>query len=239
VSLETADAFVEGKVVDEKGRPVSGVSVMVDPYMREPVVTDSEGKFRVESIPKGHVSIRAFQHRNLVERSIDTGKAAILVLKAEPDEATPAVATEVVKAGTKAIELTTDGWVNSKPMSLASLKGKIVVLDFWAIWCGPCKRELPHVEVLAKRFAGQPVVVIGVHDSTAISSELVTFAKAHGLTYALAIDKKSTDGFGITANAYGVQGIPMMVVIDKTGKVTKIPESAVDAEAIVAKLLKK
>ena len=66
--LPVADAFVEGRVIDENGKPRAGVSVMVDPYTQDPTMTDGNGWFRVEEIPKGKVSIRAFQGGNLIER---------------------------------------------------------------------------------------------------------------------------------------------------------------------------
>ena len=58
------------------------------------------------------------------------------------------------------------------------------------------------------------------------------------LTYALAIDRKARDGFGITANAYGVQGIPTVVVIGKDGKIVEMPEGVQALAKLVAKLLK-
>ena len=172
-----------------------------------------------------------------MERPAMTGKDQLYVLKSEPTIATPRIAPNRIAAGAKAIELKTDGWVNAQTTTLLSLRGKIVVLDFWAIWCGPCVRELPHVEALAKRFAGKPVVVIGIHDGTAVPQELVQFAKKKGLSYALAIDRKATTGFGVTANAYGIQGIPTMVVIDRNGKVFDLPAGADEAANVVAKLL--
>jgi thiol-disulfide isomerase/thioredoxin len=238
VVLPIADSFVEGRIVDENGKPCTGASVMVDPYMDRPQITGGDGKFRIDGVPKGKVSVRVFKERNFVERSGETGKDLMFVLKSMPTAPTPPAAPNPIAVGAPAIELKTDGWVSTSPLALADLKGRVVVLDFWAIWCGPCNRELPNVEALARRFAGRPVVVIGVHDSTATVKELQAFAKQKGLTYPLAIDRKATDGFGITNNAYGVQGIPTIVVIGKDGKVAGLPPGAEAAAELVAKLLK-
>src|SRR5262245_4046592 len=63
--------------------------------------------------------------------------------------------------GKPAPELSLKNWVNSKELKLADLRGKIVVLDFWATWCGPCIASIPHNNELQKKYAGK-VVFIGV-----------------------------------------------------------------------------
>src|SRR5436309_2703130 len=64
--------------------------------------------------------------------------------------------------GKPAPALVLKGWINSKPLTAADLKGKIVVLDFWATWCGPCIASIPHNNELAKKFADKAVVFIGI-----------------------------------------------------------------------------
>ncbi len=64
--------------------------------------------------------------------------------------------------GKPAPELALKDWINSKPLDLDALKGKIVVLDFWATWCGPCLSAVPHTNEMKKKYAKKGVVIIGV-----------------------------------------------------------------------------
>src|ERR1043165_2180705 len=54
-------------------------------------------------------------------------------------------------------------WVNTKPLTWKDLKGKVVVLDFWTYWCGPCKASMPHVQELYKKYKDQGLVIVGIH----------------------------------------------------------------------------
>jgi thiol-disulfide isomerase/thioredoxin len=96
-------------------------------------------------------------------------------------------------------------------VSLASLKGKVVVMDFWATWCGPCKAAMPHVQKLHDKYASKDVAVYGVN----------TWERADAKKYMS--DKKFTYGLLLkgdkVAEQYKVKGIPTFYVIDKEGKI--------------------
>jgi thiol-disulfide isomerase/thioredoxin len=103
--------------------------------------------------------------------------------------------------------------VDGKTVSLAGLKGKVVVLDFWATWCGPCRMTVPLVQKFHTQYAKKGVVVLGVNlreNAEAVKG----FVAEQKLTYRQLMD---TDGR--VANAYGVEGIPTLVVIDKKGNI--------------------
>jgi thiol-disulfide isomerase/thioredoxin len=99
-------------------------------------------------------------------------------------------------------------------VDLGALKGKVVVLDFWAPWCGPCKHEMPVLDKLAKRFGPEGVVVVGV---------LVDPDRdgARDVVKSLQIGYPQLDdaGQGAAAKAFNVNSLPTLVVVDKSGNV--------------------
>lgn len=247
VALSKANKKLGGRIIDEKGRPVFGAEVMLNsPAPDMHTTTLRDGTFHFEGVPEGRIPVGVYKGSSWLNRSVDGGDEHIeLVLKSAPEEALGDTSSlpagpVLIKVGARAPEILTEAqWLNAKPMTLAGLKGKVVLLDFWAIWCGPCREELPQVKELAKRLAGKPVVVIGLHDSSTWPKELTAFAKKNGLTYALAIDKVQPNRFGKTADAYGVSGIPQLVLIDQNGVVVSRPDSAAQAEKDIEVLLKK
>jgi cytochrome c biogenesis protein CcmG, thiol:disulfide interchange protein DsbE len=99
---------------------------------------------------------------------------------------------------------------------LADLRGKVVVLDFWASWCGPCKHSVPLLNRVSARFAKQ-VVVYGINSESIAPSWLTLVAGSWGFRYAILSDPELQ-----TQVAYGVEALPTVVVIDREGIVRKI-----------------
>src|SRR3954470_14369957 len=97
-------------------------------------------------------------------------------------------------------------------LQLASLRGKVVVLNFWASWCFPCKQEAPALAAAAKRWPGR-VVVLGV-DVNDPSGDARRFARKYGLAYPLVHDNHN-----VTSPKYGLTGLPETFFLDRTGKV--------------------
>jgi thiol-disulfide isomerase/thioredoxin/outer membrane protein assembly factor BamD (BamD/ComL family) len=106
----------------------------------------------------------------------------------------------------------TDG----KDLSLKSLRGKVVLLDFWASWCGPCRVEMPAVKKVWKKYGGNNFVIIGINldqNKEAFSS----YVKGEDLTW-----PQYFDGLGWNnkvSRLYGVRAIPYTVLIDQDGAV--------------------
>jgi cytochrome c biogenesis protein CcmG/thiol:disulfide interchange protein DsbE len=98
-------------------------------------------------------------------------------------------------------------------VSLESLRGKAVVLNFFASWCGPCKREAPALEQVWRDYRSRGVVVLGI-DTNDASNEARQFISAHGVTY------PTVGGGGGLSGEYGIsQGLPTTYVLNRQGRV--------------------
>src|SRR5581483_6401605 len=98
-------------------------------------------------------------------------------------------------------------------LSLASFKGKAVVINFWSSTCQPCKDEMPLLETQWERVQQQGVVFLGI-DVEDTTSDGLAFLKTHGATYTSVIDSG-----GSTLVSYGVTYTPETIFVDKSGKV--------------------
>jgi peroxiredoxin len=122
----------------------------------------------------------------------------------------------------------------SYPAKLADLAGHVVIVDFWATWCGPCSLALPHLNEWQKKYEARGLRVVGL--SSEEPNEIARYATDNKVGYTLARDKDD-----IVAAAYLLAGLPMLVVIDKTGVVRHVELGAGDfsaVEAVVVDLLK-
>jgi thiol-disulfide isomerase/thioredoxin len=160
--------------------------------------------------------------------------------------------------GRDAPPLEVEAWVNGTPLSDADLKGKVVLLDFWAIWCGPCIATFPHLREWHEKYADRGLVIIGLtryyeyewddatqrprRATTPVTPEaeqemLKKFAEFHSLKHRFAIREGSE-----LSEFYGVTGIPHVAVIDQRGKVRLMrvgsgPQNAADISRLLAELL--
>ncbi|MBV9950044.1 MAG: redoxin domain-containing protein, partial [Myxococcales bacterium] len=105
-----------------------------------------------------------------------------------------------------------EGVSGAFPSSLAALRGRVVLLDFWATWCAPCRFVAPKLGALQARYGAQGLSVVGV--STEDAQDVATFARRTAMRYPVGVDKHA-----VTTRAYGVSSLPTLVVIDKRGVV--------------------
>jgi thiol-disulfide isomerase/thioredoxin len=103
-------------------------------------------------------------------------------------------------------DLFVDTWITPQP----STRGKMVLIDFWATWCGPCCKAIPDLNALHRRFADR-LVVIGLSEETVDAVEAMSQPR---IEYYHGVDPQQR-----TKSALGVQGIPHVVIIDPTGVV--------------------
>ena len=159
-------------------------------------------------------------YKQKTDQTPEEWKAIVDKAKAENDERKTANAARDALIGKPAPELPKSTWVNSKPLTIAALKGKVVVLDFWATGCGPCRNDPPLLESIHKKSSESGIIVIGVHNSGGDAGEIEKFAKEMNLTYPMLIDLsplKEHFAGGLLSSQLNVNAIPWTFVIDPEG----------------------
>ena len=154
------------------------------------------------------------------------------LVQTEPDRS----ADEALAAGERepapALELPKlDGGGNA---SLADYRGRVVVLNFWASWCKPCREESPLLEEWHQRMKDRGGTVLGV-DMLDITSDAQSFIEEYGLTYPMLKDSES-----VGIETFGVNQYPETFVIDRQGRIAAVQRGVVDEDwmqANVAPLL--
>jgi thiol-disulfide isomerase/thioredoxin len=126
-----------------------------------------------------------------------------------------------------------------KTVTLSDFKGKVVYIDMWASWCGPCLKEMPYMEALKKKFSNMPVEMIAISIDTDKGKWLAKIAsmKLGGVQL---IDYKGSENSKI-AKDYKIHGVPHYVLIDKNGRIASAfaprPSSEVEIEKEINQLL--
>jgi peroxiredoxin len=126
---------------------------------------------------------------------------------------TAAAATLQTGAPAPAFQLNSNA---GKPMALADFRGQIVLLNFWASWCGPCRQEMPILEQLNRQYHGKGVTLLGVNVEPD-SAAAVAWLKATPVTFPILFDTESK-----VSSLYEVAGMPNTVIIDRKGLVRYI-----------------
>jgi thiol-disulfide isomerase/thioredoxin len=155
--------------------------------------------------------------------------AAILLLlapaalvRAQPDKPVPAPAWKL-----KALDGTT--------VTSGQFKGKVVVLDFWATWCGPCKSEIPGYISLQKRYGADGLVVVGISkddDGPKRQKTVQDYVDSHGMNYTIVFSDDDLEAaFG------GIDAIPTTYIIDRDGNIRSKKIGAMSPEEFEKKVL--
>lgn len=101
--------------------------------------------------------------------------------------------------------------LGGRDWSLKDLRGKVVLVNFWATWCPPCRKEIPDLEALYKRFKAGGLVILGISDEPA--TKVKPFVRQEKISYPVLLDSgRKVNGL------YSVSGIPMSFVYDRSGK---------------------
>lgn len=101
-------------------------------------------------------------------------------------------------------------------LKLSDLKGKVVLLNFWATWCPPCREEIPSMMKLDKAMAGKPFQMVAISIDEEGKPAIDSFFKESGMSLPAYLDES-----GASSKAYGITGVPESFIIDKQGVLVK------------------
>jgi thiol-disulfide isomerase/thioredoxin len=126
-------------------------------------------------------------------------------------------ASQARELGVAAPPLQISQWVKGTPVDLAASRGeKIVVVEFWATWCAPCRTSIPHLTALQKKF--KDVIIVGISDETPEVVRKFVTQMGEEMDYVVAVDdrRQTSESY---LGAFGVRGIPHAFVVDQQGRI--------------------
>lgn len=109
--------------------------------------------------------------------------------------------------------------LNGTQHKLSQYAGKVVLLNFWATWCGPCQVEMPHLEAMHKELGPKGLVILGIStDDAKLDATVKPLVKGKGLTYTILRDPQTT----VVSQFNPAKTLPFNVLVDKAGQVAKV-----------------
>jgi thiol-disulfide isomerase/thioredoxin/protocatechuate 3,4-dioxygenase beta subunit len=233
IVMQKADSFIAGTVTDADGNPVEGSWVEVYGSMApEFAKSDKDGKYRIEGLPEGHVTVRIhhakYGYKTFQDVATGFDNTDLSFSRPVPPAAPSALAGPTMPepeelVGKDAPPIEVSAWLQSPQKALPDLKGSVVLVDFFAVWCTPCKEKLPEIEALHKKYRDRGLITIGLHGDENPPEEVTQYCEDLGLTFSVGMIPSSTSEEGARAyQSYGIQFLPFVVLIDKDGKVRHI-----------------
>jgi len=121
-----------------------------------------------------------------------------------------AATASAVDVGGRAPEIGVND-LNGRPVRIASLRGKVVLVDFWASWCAPCRQEFPVLERLHRTYASQGLAIVGVSVDNDVAN-VRSFLRRNSASFLIAHDPRK-----VAAARYGGTAMPSSYIIDRRG----------------------
>src|SRR5262245_19843259 len=129
--------------------------------------------------------------------------------------ATLAGCTTAVNTATNAPQFSFTS-LEGKTVALKDLGNKVVIVDFWATWCPPCREEIPHLNELYSKLKGRGLEIVGISMDTDGTDGVKDFAREYKIQYPIVMgDEKMAESFG------GIVGLPTTFIIDRNGRIAK------------------
>jgi thiol-disulfide isomerase/thioredoxin/outer membrane lipoprotein-sorting protein len=119
--------------------------------------------------------------------------------------------------------------LEGKEVKLSQFKGKVVLLNFWASWCVPCRSEMPTIELLHREYKDKGLIVLGIDDEE--SQKQAAFLQKSGFSFTSLVESKNQ-----ASNLYRIGGIPTTVLIDRQGKIKAYDQGTASYESLRASL---
>jgi beta-lactamase regulating signal transducer with metallopeptidase domain/thiol-disulfide isomerase/thioredoxin len=225
-----AGCAIPVRTVDENGNPLAGA--VVEPLgdyaqRRQAIRTNAQGLGVLRNLPAGVVPVRAeygtrsHQSKLVVdEASVASEPITLNLEELNPQPVQEKTFPDPPPVGSAAPELQVVAWTDGQPRTLADYRGKVVVLEFWGVWCSACLNGLPARKEIEARYANRAdVVFLGIHSAGTDLAQVKRLLQLKDWKLVTGLDQGEDTADGVMAQAYGARGWPTTVIIDREGKI--------------------
>lgn len=234
------------RVVNTDGSPVQGV--LVEPgngfaSRSRSANTDSDGECVLSGLAPGRLNLSARSGELMARTTVilNEGMNETITLKLAPlktpSPTTAKIEKPAVPVGSKAPEWSIAEWTDGGARKLSDYRGKVVVLEFWGVWCGPCLDSIPMKKELMARYADRNVEFLGIHTAGTDMETILRLLKRQDWNVPVGIDAGDEET-GETVARYRIDSFPTILVIDGSGTITFNSGAAPADPATVAKEMK-